>query len=116
MNNFITITNKNEALYLEYFNIISKKLMDDNKKANSQGFYFSRLKMLMSFYNKGNIEISTIMLTNVTNLRAICKGLQTPTKVQIRQLSLLFEVPDEFFTKSEIKIKINEQLKIELCQ
>lgn len=110
------ITLKNEHIYLELLVLETEYLKKKNSMAKEVHFYGKRLHTLMVFYNKNTLEVGSVLHLNRDKISLMCNNDYVPTEKQIERLAFLFEVPKEYFTQDEIKIKINEQIKIELCQ
>lgn len=107
---------KNEEFYLELLVLENDTLLQMNTQGKVNGFYGQRLKLLMSFYDKSNMEVAGVLFVDKAKIIYFIQNRIKPTDKQISKLAFLFEVNESFFTQDSIKIKINEQLKIELCQ
>lgn len=98
----------------EILNLDSETHVCQNANANELKWYGKRLTLLLNFYNKNRLELCLYLGYNRTYFSKWERSELVPTEKVIKKLALLFEVPENFFTDKDIKIKINEQLKLEM--
>lgn len=89
-----------------------------DREVNNTGkqlkWYGARLRLLRTFYNRSANQVAESCFTNGSLICCWELNKLKPSKERRRQLALYFEVPEDFFSKDEISIKLIQQLNIEI--
>lgn len=110
----LKISQDNEKQHLESLELLVGEVIIENVKGVINNFYGNRLRFLMAFYDKKLDTICEAIFVNKQKVSYWTRNLSKPNSQELEKLALLFEVPESFFTDSIIKIRITQQLKIEI--
>lgn len=108
------MSESDELLIQDIAKIETIQLVEEDSNGKVFEWYGQRLKLLRLFYNKSLNKIATFCGYSEEHIGYFERNKYKPKPRIISQLSLLFEVPESFFTDREITIKIKGQLNIEL--
>lgn len=114
--NFVAvITDFDEKLIKSALNLNNDLTVKNNDFAHTIDWFPNRLIILLNFYNKTNDELALLSGYSKGNIHYKYTKKTKALPKFLEKMSFIFEIPVNFFTDNEIKIKITEQLKIELC-
>lgn len=105
----MAITDDNEKEHLKSLELQTSEVKYRNKKAKREKFYGERLRLIIHLYRRKIEWVAFSCNTNIAYVSNWMNNIKTPNREELRQLAMLFEVSEDFFTKRNITINIEEQ-------